>query len=145
MLCTTLATKHPWLDLCQYTKGGRFSVLLTVRIPADGGRRRTLEKLEIIGYHTLCGQARKQRSSDALPLSQCAREMLGRLTSDAVFGSNQVRAIRVPVIPHVRQRGTRSRKGERDNFHHMLSRDTKSSDTASRCTWQAPFRTLSRP
>ena len=36
-----------------------------------------------------------------------AREMLGRLTSDAVFGSNQVRAVRVSVIPHVRQRGRR--------------------------------------
>ena len=41
--------------------------------------------------------------------------MLGRSTSDAVFGSNQVTAVRVPVIPHVRQRGTRSRKGERES------------------------------
>ena len=32
------------------------------RVPADGARRRTLEELEMIGYHTLCGQARKQRS-----------------------------------------------------------------------------------
>ena len=32
------------------------------RRPADGARRRTLEELETIGNHTLCGQARKQRS-----------------------------------------------------------------------------------
>ena len=44
------------------------------RRPADGARRRTLEELEITGYHTLCGQARKQRSRYALPLSQCECE-----------------------------------------------------------------------
>ena len=32
------------------------------RKPSDGDRRRTQEELEIIGYHTLCEQARKQLS-----------------------------------------------------------------------------------
>ena len=82
-------------------------------------------------------------AGDALPLSQydVRAEMMGRLTSDAVFGSNQVRAVRVPVIPHVRHGGTRSREIERERESqqspHMLSRDTKSTNTASRCNWQA--------
>ena len=34
----------------------------THSLPSDGDRERTLEQLEMIGYHTLCGQARKQLS-----------------------------------------------------------------------------------
>ena len=34
----------------------------THSIPSDGDKWRTLEELEMIGYHTLCGQVRKQLS-----------------------------------------------------------------------------------
>ena len=81
----------------------------TQRIPSDGDRERTLEELEIISYHTFVWKG--TQTAEQVTLFHCrhmsAREMLGRLTSDAVFGSNQVRAVCVPVIPHVRQRGTR--------------------------------------
>ena len=76
------------------------------RVPCDGDRRHTLEELEIIYVVWTGTQTAKQ-----VTLFHCrnmsAREMVGRLTSDAVFGSNQVRAVCDPVIPHVRQRGTR--------------------------------------
>ena len=80
----------------------------THSLPSDGDRWRTLEELEMIGYHTLWTGT---QTAKQVTLFHCrnmsAREMLGRLTSDAVFVSNQVRAVCVPVIPHVRQRGRR--------------------------------------
>ena len=77
----------------------------------------------MIGYHTFVWTGTK--TAKQVTLCHCrhmsAREMLGRLTSDAVFGSNQVRAVRVPVIPHVRQRGTRSRERESKRSPHVES------------------------
>ena len=115
----TLATKHTWSDPCQYTKGLQFKLLLTVR-------RRAGYQLTVTGdvlwkdwkywlsYVVWTGtQTAKQVTLFRCP-NVSASEMLGRLTSDAVFGSNQVRAVCDPVIPHVRQRGTRSREGERE-------------------------------
>ena len=64
----------------------------TQSLPSDGDRRRTLEELEMIGYHTCVWTG--TQTAEQVTLFHCrqmsAREMLGRLTSDAVFGSNQV-------------------------------------------------------
>ena len=75
MILTTLATKHPWLDPCQYTKGWQFSVLLTVR-------RRAGYQLTVAGdvlwknwkqlVIILCvDRHANSEAGGALPLSQC--------------------------------------------------------------------------